>query len=417
MKKKFNIITLGCRTNQYESQAYRDQLKMLGMEIADDNETEVFIINTCSVTQKAEEASIDKIKNLIKNYPNSQIFITGCLSKEIIEKLKSPENSNVRIISNLEKENLVSEIFPNRIAPKFHIKNFDEHTRAFVKVQDGCNSFCTYCIIPLTRGRSRSRDLESIIKEIEDLIENGYKDIILTGINIGDYKHGDINLAKVIAEIDKLEGLERLRISSIDPNHLDEELCNVIINGKNTTFHMHISLQSGSNRILKRMNRKYEREDFFDTVNKLKSKNFDFTFSTDIIVGFPGETEEDFEDTLEIVKKIKFVKAHIFPFSKRENTPAYNYSDQVPIEVVKRRMKILQEETIKSARELREEFVGRKMWVLLENPKKERPKYISGHTNNFLQVYIPYEERLNSNSFVRVNLLENCDNGLIGEIC
>jgi len=274
--KKFKVSTLGCRTNQYESQAYQDQLLQMGYFQADEDEqADLCIVNTCTVTESADSRSRSSIRRLKRENPDAKIVVTGCLTEGRESEVSQIEGVS-QIVSNMDKGSLIPRIFPEKISeelPEFSIKNFNAHTRAFVKVQDGCNSFCTYCVIPYVRGRSRSRGMEEIIEEVNQLVDNGYKEIVLTGINIGDFDGGKgkekitDKLSDLVRAVDKISGVERIRISSIDPDEVDEDLLDAVVNGKKTCHSMHIVLQSGSNSILKRMNRKYTRQLFFDKIN------------------------------------------------------------------------------------------------------------------------------------------------------
>lgn len=419
--KKFKIVTLGCRTNQYESQAYHDQLKSLGYVEADGTESaDLCIVNTCTVTESADKTSRHEIRQLAKNHPEAKLVITGCFADRQPEAILGIEGVT-HVIANKDKENLLKIVQPEIELPEFSIKRFEAHTRAFVKVQDGCNSFCTYCIIPYVRGRSRSRTLDDIIKEVKDLISNGFKEVVLTGINIGDFDGNPTlekmpdRLADLVRAVDVLPGLERLRISSIDPDEVDDDLLDAVINGKRTCKSMHVVLQSGSNVVLKRMNRKYTRQIFMDTVDRLKSACSDFTFTTDIIVGFPGETEEDFEDTLTVMRDVKFAKVHMFPFSPRPRTRAALMPNKVSPEVIKdRKQKVLRLSEL-CGFDLRENYVGRKMTILTESVDKSRPGEISGHTDNFLEVWIP-NKGIQPNQLIEVELISNGPDGLIGKV-
>jgi len=415
MNKKFNIITLGCRTNQYESQGYSDQLKSVGHSQTKEN-ADLCIVNTCTVTESADKSSKAKIRELIRKNPDAKIMVTGCLvesSKEKREEIQSL-GEQIEIVSNREKEKLVQVALPEEDLPEFEIKNFDAHTRAFVKVQDGCNSYCTYCIIPYVRGRSRSRKLDEILQEIKGLIANGYKEVVLTGINIGDFDGGDgsVRLSDLIREVDQLEGLQRIRVSSIDPDEVDHDLADAILNSKKTCPSMHVVLQSGSNVILKRMNRKYTKQMFIECVERLRSANPDFTFTTDVIVGFPGETESDFEDTMDLIKQVKFAKVHMFPYSPRPRTRAALYPDRIDPVLMKERKNKLLRFAEKMAFELREQFVGREMRVLLENTDGDM---IAGHTENFLRVEV-LKEGFRPNEMIDVELVENTPSGLKGRV-
>lgn len=409
--KKFKVVTLGCRTNQYESQGYADQLRQMGYALAEEGETaDLCIVNTCTVTEGADSSSRHQIRSLLREHPQAKIAVTGCMAESAPEVLLGLD-SRIQIVPNAEKERLIDQIFPEEEKlPEFNIQAFDAHTRAFVKVQDGCNSFCTYCIIPYVRGRSRSRQISEVVKEVEGLIANGYKEVVITGINVGDFDGGG-KLADLVRAIDALPGLERLRISSIDPDEIDDDLADAVLNGKTTSPSMHIVLQAGSNVTLKRMNRKYTKQIFIDTVERMVRQQPDFTVTTDIIVGFPGETDADFAETLDLVQQVKFAKVHMFPYSPRKRTRAALYPNKVPQDVIRRRKQELLRLAEKTGFELRQKFVGRKMKVLLENESK--PGFLSGHTDNFLRVWVPAENR-KPNDLIEVTLVSNEPDGLIG---
>lgn len=411
MSKKFKIVTLGCRTNQYESQGYTDQLRSMGYALAQDDEpADLCIVNTCTVTQSADSASRHQIRSLIRNNPNAKIAVTGCLVENNPDIARAID-PKLEIIPNSQKESLIEHLFPDvENLPEFQIATFDHHTRAFVKVQDGCNSFCTYCIIPYVRGRSRSRQITDVKREVEQLIANGYKEIVLTGINIGDFDGGG-RLSDLVRAIDQIPGLKRLRISSIDPDEVDDDLADAVLNGKNTCPSMHIVLQAGSNVVLKRMNRKYTKQIFLDTVEKMVLKQPDFTVTTDVIVGFPGETQSDFQDSIDIIEKIQFAKVHMFPYSPRKRTRAALYPNQVPQNTIDVRKRALLQTAERSAFHLRQKFIGRSMQVLLENETNNG--MISGHTPNFLRVWVDAKMG-KPNDLIEVQLIENNPDGLIG---
>ncbi|MBX9923148.1 MAG: tRNA (N(6)-L-threonylcarbamoyladenosine(37)-C(2))-methylthiotransferase MtaB [Rhabdochlamydiaceae bacterium] len=421
--KKFKVVTLGCRTNQYESQAYIDQLKALGYEQAGDGESaELCLVNTCTVTESADHSSRYSVRQLAKQNPGAQIVVTGCAAEKDGKSFLQMAGVS-HVVGNQDKENLLPIVFPEEDWPEFAIQNFEAHTRAFVKVQDGCNSFCTYCIIPYVRGRSRSRRLDDILEEIKSLVASGFREIVLTGINIGDFdgapKEGElpVRLADLVRAVDAVEGVERLRISSIDPDEVDEDLTQAVLNGKHTCPSFHIVLQSGSNVVLKRMNRKYTLQIFLDTVEKLKKAHPDFTFTTDVIVGFPGESEADFQDTLEVMRTVRFAKVHMFPYSPRSKTRAALYPNQIAQDVIQERKKRVLHLAEETSFSLRETYVGREMDVLLESPVKDFPELFSGHTENFLSVWVESGSKtLRSNEIVRVKLIENGKESLRGMI-
>jgi threonylcarbamoyladenosine tRNA methylthiotransferase MtaB len=411
--KKFKIVTLGCRTNQYESQAYADQLRSVGYTAAQIGEpADLCIVNTCTVTESADSSSRHQIRQILRENPGAEVVVTGCMAESAPERIKALD-SKIRLVPNASKENLLAELFPDmENLPEFNIRTFDAHTRAFVKVQDGCNSFCTYCILPYVRGRSRSRQIDEVVREVEGLITAGFKEIVLTGINIGDFDGGG-RLADLVRVVDRVEGLQRLRISSIDPDEIDDDLTDAVLNGRTTAPSMHIVLQSGSNVILKRMNRKYTRQIFLETYDKLKQRKPEFTATTDVIVGFPGETEGDFEETLNILRSVRFAKVHMFPYSPRKRTRAALYPNQVSVDVMKRRKTELQHLAEITAFELRGQFVGSRMRVLLEG--EEEAGFLSGHTENFLKVSLP-ATGLKLNDLVECELIENTPIGLIGRL-
>lgn len=405
--KKYRVEALGCRTNQYEAQAFRDQLSQMGYELAKEGEqAELCIVNTCTVTESADSNSRHLIRQLAKQNPETKLVITGCLAERDPNSLIAI-NGVTRVVSNKDKEKLLENLFPEEEIPEFSIKNFDAHTRAFVKVQDGCNSFCTYCIIPYVRGRSRSRPIEDIVKEVHGLVAAGFKEIVLTGINIGDFDNGG-KLVDLVRAVDVIPGVHRLRVSSIDPDEIDDELQDAILGGKNTCHSMHIVLQAGSNAVLKRMNRKYTRQIFHDTVRRLRAASPDFTVTTDIIVGFPGETDQDFQETLEVMREVEFAKVHMFPYSDRPRTKAATFPNKVPHDIQRARKSEVLRLSESIAFSLREKFVGRIMDVLVE----ERG---FGHTANFLGVVLNDKNRP-ANSIVRVELTANSEEGLIGTI-
>lgn len=413
-EKTFRVATLGCRTNQYETQAYRDQLLALGWEEAKEGEEAALcIVNTCTVTEGADSSSRHQIRQFSRQNPEAKVVVTGCLS-ERVPHLKAEIPQISQIVPNLHKEQLIQELFPHEEnIPEFAIRHFEAHTRAFVKVQDGCNSFCTYCIIPYVRGRSRSRKIEDVVREVEGLIAEGYQEVVLTGINIGDFDGGGEGkrLVDLVRAVDQVPGLKRLRLSSIDPDEVDLELQETILSGKTTCHSLHLVLQSGSNVVLKRMNRKYTRHIFMETVERLLKADPDFTFTTDVIVGFPGETEADFEETLEVMKEVKFAKVHLFPYSKRERTRAALYPNHLPSEVIHQRKEKMLREAEESAFQLRERFVGRITTVLTESSEEGET---TGHTENFLRVRIP-NKQIKANQLVEVKFIANSPDGLLGE--
>lgn len=409
-QKIFTIVTLGCRTNQYESQAFQDGLLANGWREAKKTEkADLCIVNTCTVTSSADASSRHAIKSVQKAHPNAKIVVTGCSVEQQPDAIAAM--GNLHIVRNKYKETLLQDLYPEERFPEFSIQRFSAHTRAFVKVQDGCNSFCSYCIIPYVRGRSRSRTVEQVVQEVQELVKNGYREIVLTGINIGDFDGGGgACLADLVRVVDQIPGVDRLRISSIDPDEVDDQLLDAVINGKNTAPSMHIVLQAGSNVVLKKMNRKYTRQMFLDSVERLQAADPDFTFTTDIIVGFPGETDADFQDTLDVVERVQFAKVHMFPYSDRARTKANLFKDKIPSDVIKERKAILLQRAEKAAFALRKRYVGKTMQVLTEAEDQQGSK---GHTANFLRVELP-NVSIPANQLVSATIVENTPQGLVG---
>lgn len=416
--RTFFVSTLGCRTNQYESQAYIDQLLAQGyVQVQEGQEADLCIVNTCTVTDAADHSSRHAVAQITRKYPHTQVIVTGCAAEKN-HQLFTQMPGVVHVVPNKDKERLLPLVFPEQEWPEFSITSFAAHTRAFVKVQDGCNSFCSYCIIPYVRGRSRSRRVEEILAEVRALVRSGFREIVLTGINIGDFdgapQAGEkpVRLADLVRAVDAVEGVERLRISSIDPDEVDKALMAAILQGRSTCPSLHIVLQSGSNTILKRMNRKYTAQMFMQAVERLRFARSDFTFTTDIIVGFPGETECDFQDTMRMVEGVQFAKVHMFPYSKRERTRAALFPDAIAADVITQRKHLLLTAAEQASHALRERYIGKKVTVLIENKEGEDA---FGHTEHFLPFFFP-QISLPANTLVSAIVESNTEKGLQGRM-
>ncbi len=411
--KTFAVATLGCRTNQYEAEAFKNQLEGLGYVSAREGEkADLCIIHTCAVTESAESSSRHAIRSLISRHAGSRVVVTGCLAKKEAAILRQIEGVTDVIISE-ERETIIQTLFPDAKVRPFAIRRFEGHTRAFVKVQDGCNHFCSYCTVPYLRGPSRSRPMDSILDEVRALVDSGYQEIVLTGVNIGDYVDGGNTLSDLILHIDGIRGVKRLRLSSINPNEVDDRLIDIIIHGQSTCPSLHLVLQSGSNRILASMRRLYTRELYLEKVARLRDQCPDCTFSTDVIVGFPGEAEEDFLDTLDIIRRVGFAKVHMFPYSERPQTRAARFSDKVSPAVIKERKAQVLSLADSVAFDLRQPFVGRTMDVLTESGEQDGT--IEGLTRNGLPVLIS-STSLHPNQCVKVCLHENTSCALLGTV-
>ncbi len=367
------ILTFGCKVNQYESQLIKENIEK-DENFKDDN---IVIINSCCVTEKVEKEVKKAIKRLLKE--RKKIYLTGCLIEKDPDSFKNLEN-----IQTVKKDFFYK--FKNKI------ERFNSHTRCFVKIEDGCENFCSYCIVPYVRGKVKSRNEEEIIEEIKCLVKNGYKEVVLTGIDLGAFGRdtGD-SLISLIEKVNKIEGLERIRLSSIEIYYIDDKLINFLKNIGKFCPHFHIPLQSGSDRILNLMGRRYKFDDYFKKIEMIREKIEKVTFTTDIMVGFPGETEDDFEKSCLAVEKIKFLKVHIFPYSEREFTKAINLPDKIDEKKKKEREKILFEILNKISMCVKEKFVGESLYVLFE---REKNGFWEGYSENYIPVILKSRENL-----------------------
>lgn len=404
----FNIISFGCKVNSYESEFMKEQLIKNGYLYSDDYKTsDIVIVNTCSVTNTADNKCKKMIRSVRRENSKCILMVCGCTSENNREKLNeldidimignNEKSKVVELISNFIKDRTKFVKFYNTRNVPFEVMEIDEFsdmTRAYVKIQDGCNNFCAYCIIPYVRGNIRSKDIDVAYNEIKSLVEKGHKEIVFTGINTGAYgkEHGKYDLVDLIQRISVLDGLERIRISSIEITEIEDRLINEMKVNSKLCGHLHVSLQSGSERILKLMDRKYTKAEYEEKINKLREARPNINLTTDVIVGFPGETEEDFLECVDYCKKIGFSKIHVFPFSKREGTKAAGMSNQLDNAVKKHRARRLIEIDDKLQKEYNDKFLGMKVNVLVEEVVDGKSV---GHTENFLKVII--DEVLDTN--------------------
>ncbi len=404
---KFNIYTLGCKVNTYESNVMSDLLKNKGYtEVSTNDLADISIINTCTVTNTADNKSFKTIRHAIKQNEDAIIVVVGCMSQNKKEEVLKVDGVDI-VLGNVGKSKVVEYIdeFIKTKEKKLDIydmmdttfepmilNNFNK-TRAFIKIQDGCNNYCAFCIIPYVRGDVRSKDKNLVLQETNHLINQGHKEIVLTGIHTGHYGSDlkDYNFSDLLKELCKIEGLERLRISSIEITELDDEFLDVLKNNKKLVDHMHIPLQSGSNGVLSRMNRKYDKQYFIDKINKIRSIRENMSITTDVIVGFPGETEEEFNETIETIKKIEFTKLHVFPYSRRKGTVADEMDNQVDENTKHNRVKTLMNLSEELEKKYMNKFVNKEVIFIPEIKKEE---YLIGHTGNYLQVKMKSNEDL-----------------------
>lgn len=406
---KFCIETLGCKVNTYESEFMKSLFTEKGYEMVEiHNCPDIVIINTCSVTNQSDSKSRKIIRQARRLNPSCTVIVTGCMSQLHQAEIKDLGidiligNKDKSKILELLNEFLISKNTITRFYDlnevdfeDMRIHNFMGRTRAFVKIQDGCNNFCSYCIIPYVRGGIRNKDIDIAVKEIEDLTNNGYKEIVLTGIHTGSYGSGTTyNLVTLIKRISNIKNLERIRISSIEITELTEEFLNELKVNPKICNHLHIPIQSGSDPVLKKMNRKYDVEYFKNKIKVIRLIRPNINITTDIIVGFPTETEEDFENTIRTSTEIGFGKIHVFPYSKRDGTVAATFQDIVPSEIKKERSKRLIALSNELEQNYYKKFLNQKLSVLIEEVKDN---HSVGHTSNYIKTMI--NKRLNNNEF------------------
>ena len=415
--KTFTVYNLGCKVNAYELSAISSLLIKEGFK-EDSNNPDVVIINTCSVTATADQKSRQHIRKMQKLFPHSVIAVMGCYSqgnhKFISEEIKPTillGTSHRKEVVDLIKKALIEG--GNYIVIDENTRQFDyeelgitsytENVRAFLKIQDGCNNFCTYCIVPYRRGKMRSRSKENIVKEATYLVEQGYQEIVLSGIHVGGYGQDlrDCSFSSLVETLSNISGLKSLRISSIEESEIDETLIKLIQTKDNLAKHLHIPLQSGSNHVLKMMNRKYTREQFIEKIKYIKSLIPDIMISGDVIVGFPQEAEEDFNDTFELCEEC-FDMLHVFPYSMRPGTVAAKMDGQISPDIKKQRSKALLNLSEKLYADYVARFISKEVTVLVEKYDAENGVNI-GHTTNYINVKIPTKES-KVGEFVKVKL-------------
>ncbi|HEY9576900.1 MAG TPA: tRNA (N(6)-L-threonylcarbamoyladenosine(37)-C(2))-methylthiotransferase MtaB [Pseudobacillus sp.] len=407
--------TLGCKVNHYETEAIWQLFKGRGYDRVEFESTaDVYVINTCTVTNTGDKKSRQVIRRAVRKNPDAVICVTGCYAQTSPAEIMAIPGVDVVVgtqdrvkmleyIEQYKKErqpiNGVGNIMKNRVYEELDVPAFTDRTRASLKIQEGCNNFCTFCIIPWARGLMRSRDPEEVIRQAQQLVEAGYKEIVLTGIHTGGYGSDmkDYNLAMLLTDLEeKVKGLKRIRISSIEASQLTDEVIEVIDRSKIVVRHLHVPLQSGSNTVLKRMRRKYTMEFFADRLNRLKKALPGLAVTSDVIVGFPGETEEEFMETYNFIKEHQFSELHVFPYSKRTGTPAARMDDQIEEEVKNERVHRLIALSDQLAKEYASRFEGEVLEVIPEEPFKEGSEegLYMGYTDNYLKVVFPATEEM-----------------------
>ena len=414
--KKVSFYTLGCKVNQYETNAMAQKFKEAGYEIVEVNDdvSDICVINTCTVTNMSDRKSRQILRKVKEKNQDAIIAAVGCYAQVAKDDLQKMPEIDI-VLGNEEKANIVKyveEFISNRnnkiveiedIASKKEFEDmgqitYTEKTRAVIKVQDGCNQFCSYCIIPYARGRVRSRKMDSIIQEITQIAQKGIKEVVITGIHVASYGRdfGNENgLIELLEKINEIDGIHRIRLGSLEPKIITEEFMQRLIKLEKMCHHFHLSLQSGCDETLKRMNRKYNTAEIKEIVERLRRYYNDVILTTDIIVGFPGETEEEFEKTYQFLKEIKLYKMHVFQYSPRKGTRAAVMPNQVDGNVKEKRSRKLIELSNENQKRYNEKLVGKEVEVLFEDQAiEEKKKYFKGHTQNYILVKYETDENL-----------------------
>ncbi|MEK7308879.1 MAG: MiaB/RimO family radical SAM methylthiotransferase [Nitrospirota bacterium] len=389
--KQIKFFTLGCKANQYDTQSIRERFLSKGFSEVSNIQPDYFLINTCTVTSGADQKSRSIIRKCIRVNPQAKIIVTGCLAEKDSQSL-----ANIPGVSLVVKKSF----FPEGIS------TFSQHTRAFLKIQDGCSNFCTYCKVALVRGRERSKSISQVVSEARKLVACGYQEIVLTGICLGAYGRDlspQKNLVDVIKILGKIDGLARIRISSIEAGDVSAGLIKHLASSKKLCRHLHISIQSGDDHILKLMNRKYTRQKYLNLIATLRRDIPQISITTDCLVGFPGETEENFDQTLDLVKKIQPLKVHIFPYSSRPGTKAADFKGAVDPKIIRTRCARMNKVAGNFRDNFMLRFVGKKADVLIEGKAKDGTNDWEGVTDNYLPVKLAYKPGL-KNKIVRVSL-------------
>ena len=406
--KKVAFHTLGFKVNTYESNAMLKIFNEAGYQEVDFKQVaDVYVINTCTVTNTGDSKSRQMIRKAIRKNPKATICVVGCYSQTAPEEIEKIEGVGVvlgtqyrsdivkYVDEHLETGEMVIKVDNVMNLRKFEDLNIDrfKNTRAFLKIQDGCNNFCTYCIIPYARGRVRSRQKESVLNQAQRLVDNGYVEIVLTGIHTAGYGEDldDYSFYELLVDLVKIKGLKRLRISSIETSQISDEIIDLIGSNEIIVDHLHVPLQAGSDATLKRMNRKYTTAEYLEKINKIRSYLPNIAFTTDVIVGFPGETDEEFEETYNFIKQVNYSELHVFPYSPRKNTPAAKMKDQVNDQIKHERANRL----LQLSKELNHEFalkqIGKTLKVLFE---KRDGEYLIGHAGDYLKVKVKTADNL-----------------------
>ncbi len=398
-RKTIAVCTLGCKVNQYDTDAVLTQFREAGYEVVDfSQKADIYLINTCTVTNTGDRKSRQMIRRAHRNNPRARVVVMGCLAQASPEEVVEIEgvslvvgthqrNELLKLVESLPEENheplcaVVGDIFSVEEFEELPVSTFEGRTRATLKIQDGCNQFCAYCRVPYARGKPRSRSLESVVEQAAAIAAQGYQEIVLTGIHLGAYGQDfnpPLHLADAIKALLPIAGLKRIRISSIDPHEITPELLDLVAGERKVCTHLHIPLQSGSDSVLRRMRRRYTTADYREIVEQACGQIPDLAVTTDVIVGFPGETDAEFEETLRFVEEIGFSRLHVFRYSRRAGTPAARFPNQIPTSVKEERSRALISLGEELAENFHRRYLGRELEVLVEEVRNGRAEGLTG---------------------------------------
>ncbi len=421
--RKVAFLTAGCKLNQYETEAMVEQFICKGWQVvASEDKADVYVINTCTVTHRGDRTSRYLIRRAYRNNEDALIVVTGCYAQVASSEIAQMSEVDI-ILGNAEKEHIIDfipsstskfatpEIKVSRISRKSNfsfpaIDSFTKNTRAFIKIQDGCDAYCSYCLVPYARGPSRSQAPEIVIDQVSKLIDHNYQEIVLTGIHLGTYGRDLLpptNLAKLLASLLDLEGLKRLRLTSLKPTEIDEELLSLISSSSRICRHLHISLQSGDDEILKAMRRRYTVSDYRQLIEDIKGRIPDIGLGTDVIVGFPGEAEKNFDNTYALISELPFTYLHVFPYSKRKGTVAATMTNHISAEIRQHRGEVLRKLSREKSQAFRRSFIGKSLPVLIERSRDKGTSLLVGFSDNYIRVYIEGPDEL-MNKIVEVRI-------------
>ena len=428
MGKRVAFVSLGCKVNQYETNAMSQEFIAAGYEVVEfDDVADIYIVNTCTVTNVADRKSRQMLRRVKEINPEAVLVATGCyaqVGKEELEKIEdidliignNEKKDIVDIIENYQNEQnaIITDVMHQKEYVEFGTTTYTEKTRAVVKIQDGCDRFCSYCIIPYARGRVRSRKIENIVSEVGQIVDNGIQEVVITGIHIASYGKDfnyEVTLIDLLEELNKIEGLKRIRLGSIEPTIITEEFVSRLSKLEKVCDHFHLSLQSGCDETLKRMNRRYTCDEFEQGTKLLRQAFPNAALTTDVIVGFPGETDEEFNKTYEFLKRIAFYKMHVFKYSQRKGTKAAVMPNQVDGTIKDKRSKALLELSDENEEMYNSKYVGKTVEVLFEEKDGD---FYKGHTTNYIEVFAKGENL--ENKIATVQVTESNKENLVGDI-